>query len=147
MRFMTFVLSVAVASATLMASSVSWAQTSQPDFQQELPLDGDALTEIFQGTLHRGYYEFENWDNQDPAFSEEMGEDGSAIHIRNGVRSTGEWRTQANVVCFTYENLNGGCFNIYQRGTCYYAVSAQYGDLVAITFLDGTQPDCEPAYA
>lgn len=129
------------------------AQTSEidpygpPDTSQELPLDGEALTAIFMDRTHRGYYEIGDWEDLDPAFTEEMKADGTAIHERDGIVSTGQWRTRNNVVCFTYDDLNGGCFSFYQRGNCFYAMSAFTSDLVAISVLDGDIPDCEPSFA
>lgn len=139
-------LCLSVASPVL-ASPESLDPHGPPDPKQELPLEGDALTAIFMNKLHRGYYEVGDWDTSDPAFSEDMRSDGSTVHIRDGLTSLGTWKTRENVVCFTYENLNGGCFNIYQRGNCYYAMSAFTHDLVAISVLDGETPDCEPSFA
>jgi len=151
MRFLNSMLIGLLTLAALSAPALS--QTSQldsygpPDPSQELPLDGEALRAIFMDRIHRGYYEVGDWDDTPPAFTEQMKSDGGAIHERGGVISKGTWRTKNNVVCFTYEDLNGGCFNIYQRGTCYYAMSAFSDELVAITVLDGEIPDCEPSYA
>lgn len=134
-------------------TSSALAQTSEidpygpPDTSQELPLDGEALTAIFMDRTHRGYYEPGDWEDLDPAFTEQMKADGTAIHERDGIISVGQWRTRNNVVCFTYDDLNGGCFSIYQRGNCYYAMSAFTSDLVAISVLDGDIPDCEPSFA
>jgi hypothetical protein len=151
---MRFVMSLLINLSVLAALTGSaLAQTSEidsygpPDPSQELPLDGDALTALFLDHTHRGYYEVGDWDNTDPAFTEEMRADGSAIHDRDGVISTGTWRTKNNVVCFTYDDLNGGCFSVYQRGNCYYSMSAFSSDLVAITVLDDDVPDCEPSLA
>jgi len=151
MRFLISLLISLSAWGALTGSAL--AQTSEidpygpPDPSQELPLDGDALTALFMDRTHRGYYEVGDWENTDPAFTEQMKADGSAIHERDGVISSGQWRTKNNVVCFTYDDLNGGCFSIYQRGNCYYAMSAFSSDLVAISVLDGDIPDCEPSFA
>lgn len=148
MRFLTFLL-IGLCAA-IAQTSAAWAQTSEidpygpPDPTQELPLDSEALMALFMDRTHRGYYEYKDWDTLDPAFTEEMKADGSAIHERDGIISEGQWRTRNNVVCFTYDDLNGGCFSIYQRGNCYYAMSAFTSDLVAISVLDGNTPDCEP---
>lgn len=151
MRFLTFLLLGFCTLGSL--NGFALAQTSEidpygpPDTTQELPLDGEALTALFMDRTHRGYYEVGDWENLDPAFTEEMKANGSAIHERDGIVSTGQWRTRNNVVCFTYDDLNGGCFSIYQRGNCYYAMSAFTSDLVAISVLDGDIPDCEPSFA
>ncbi|GHA83611.1 hypothetical protein GCM10009069_03640 [Algimonas arctica] len=151
MRFLS-VLFIGFCTAGTLANS-ALAQTTAidpygpPDPTQELPLDGDALTALFMDRTHRGYYEYEDWETLDPAFTEEMKADGSTVHNRDGIISAGEWRTRNNVVCFTYNDLNGGCFSIYQRGNCYYALSAFTSDLVAISVIDGETPDCEPSIA
>jgi hypothetical protein len=151
MRFLISTLIGLSALVALFGSAL--AQTSNidpygpPDTSQELPLDGEALKALFMDRTHRGYYEIGDIENMDPAFTEEMKADGSTIHERDGIVSTGEWRTRNNVVCFTYDDLNGGCFSIYQRGNCYYAMSAFTSDLVAISVLDGETPDCEPSIA
>lgn len=151
MRFLT---SLVIGVCTLgHLAEPAWAQTSEidpygpPDTTQQVPLEGDALTALFMDRTHRGYYEHRDWEDLEPAFTEQMKADGAAIHERDGVISTGTWQTRSNVVCFTYDDLNGGCFSIYQRGNCYYAMSAFTSELVAITVLDGDIPDCEPAYA
>lgn len=136
----------ALASPTL-AQMSTMDTYGPPDPAVEAPLDGDALKTLFMDHTHRGYYEENDWDNAPPAFTEQMKADGTAIHERGGVTSVGKWRVKSNVVCFTYDTLNGGCFNMYKRGTCYYAMSAFSSDLVAITVLDDDIPDCEPSYA
>ena len=151
MRLLNFLLITLCAAGSYV--SVAHAQTTEidpygpPDTTQQLPLDGEALTALFMDRTHRGYYEVGDWEDLDPAFTEEMKADGTAIHERDGVVSVGQWRTRQNVVCFTYEDLNGGCFSIYQRGNCYYAMSAFTSELVAISVLDGDIPDCEPSFA
>ena len=118
-----------------------------PDPSQELPLEGDELTALFMDRTHRGYYQARDWEDQDPAFTEVMNADGTTVHDRDGIVSNGTWRTRDNVVCFEYQDLSGGCFTIYQRGNCYYAMSAFTSTLVAVTVLDGETPSCEPALA
>ncbi|WP_298912810.1 hypothetical protein [uncultured Algimonas sp.] len=118
-----------------------------PDPAVEVPLEGEALTALFMDKTHRGYYQFGDWDDADPAFVERMNADGTTVHERDGVVSPGTWRARANVVCFAYEDLDGGCFNMYQRGNCYYAMSASSQTMIAVSVLDGETPDCEPSYA
>lgn len=120
---------------------------STPDPTQETPLDGDELTALFLDQTHRGYYQVDDWKDSAPAFTERMNADGTTVHLRDGIKAGGTWKTRQNVVCFTYDDLNGGCFNMYQRGNCYYAVSAFTSDLVAVTVIGDEAPDCEPSYA
>lgn len=116
-----------------------------PDPATELPLEGDALRALFMDRTHRGYYDYGDWVDADPAFTEAMNADGTTRHDHNGQIDLGTWRVRFNVVCFSYDTLDGGCFNIFQRGNCYYAMSAGTSELVAISVLDGETPDCEPS--
>ena len=117
-----------------------------PDPSQELPLEGmNSLP--FSQIAHRGYYQYEDWEEREPAFTERMNADGTAIHVQDGLTSVGTWRTRYNVVCFEYDNMNGGCFNIYKKGTCYFAMSAMMTEIIAITVMDDDVADCEPSLA
>ncbi len=118
-----------------------------PDPNQEAALDGDALTALFTDRTHRGYYQYADWDTSEPAFTEVMKADGTTVHTRDGQATEGTWRTLGNVVCFDYAELSGGCFNMYEKGNCYFAFSALSDTLVAITVLDGESADCEPSIA
>ena len=118
-----------------------------PDPKTELPLAGDDLKAIFQDRTPRGYYQYDAWVEREPAFTERMNADGTAIHQQDGVTSIGTWRTRHNVVCFEYDDMMGGCFNVYKKGTCYFALSALSNDIVAITVLDDEIADCEPSFA
>ncbi len=147
MRFFVLLISIALlGSPALSQTSPSIDPYSAPDPDLETPLDGDDLTALFLDQTHRGYYQAD-WENAGPAFTERMNVDGTTIHVRDGVTTSGTWQTRENVVCFTYEDFNGGCFNMYQRGNCFYAVSAFTNDLVAVTVIGDETPDCEPSYA
>ena len=115
-----------------------------PDPRSDTPLEGEALRALFQDRLHEGYYDFKIKPDGDYAFSEMMNADGTTLHIRDGVESAGRWRIMSNVVCFTYDDLSGGCFNLYQRGNCNYAYSIESRDFVAVTVADDEPPNCEP---
>jgi hypothetical protein len=118
-----------------------------PDFAVDLPLEGEALTDLFMDRTHRGYYQYGDWVDRDPAFTERMNADGTTLHIQDGEAISGTWRTYRNLVCFEYDELNGGCFRIYVSGTCHYAVSAYIDEIVAITVLEDETPNCEPSFA
>ncbi|MEL6687004.1 MAG: hypothetical protein AAFP97_05230 [Pseudomonadota bacterium] len=118
-----------------------------PDPSQELPLEGNELRAIFTDRTHRGYYQYEDWETREPAFTERMNADGSAIHVQDGITSIGTWRARHNVVCFEYDDMTGGCFNIYKKGTCYFAIAAMTDQIIAITVLDDDVADCEPSFA
>lgn len=118
-----------------------------PDPAKELPLEGKALTALFQDVTHRGYYDYLRKPDGEYAFSERMNADGTTLHVRDGIESAGRWRAMANVVCFTYPDMGGGCFNLYQQGNCYYAFSVEARDFVAVMVADGDTPDCAPPVA
>ncbi len=118
-----------------------------PDVSQELPLMDDALSAIFTGKTHRGYYDIYGVRNGENNFSEVMNEDGSTVHTRDGVVSKGRWRTKGPVVCFSYDDdLNGGCFSIYLRGNCHYAYSRSARAFIAVSVIDDAVPTCEKPY-
>ena len=118
-----------------------------PDVSQDIPLEGDALKALFDDRLHRGYYDYLREPDGDYAFSEMMNADGTTLHERDGIKSAGRWRAMSNVVCFSYDDIGGGCFNLYQQGNCYYAFSVESRDFVAVTVMDDATPNCEPPIA
>ena len=118
-----------------------------PGVSKDVPLEGDALEALFNDRLHRGYYDYLRKPDGEYSFSEMMNADGTTLHERDGVKSAGRWRAMSNVVCFTYDDLGGGCFNLYQRGNCYYAYSVSTRDFVAVTVMDDEKPNCEPPIA
>lgn len=118
-----------------------------PDIRTETPLEDEALLDILEGRTHRGYYEFLRKPDGEYAFTEHIYEDGTSLHIRDGVESRGTWRVMSNVVCFTYDDLTGGCFNIYQRANCYYPYALRSQTFVAVLTLDDEVARCEPSVA
>ena len=150
------VLSVLMLCAALPAQAQSQAQIQAqdagplydiPDVTRDVPLEGAALESLFQDKLHRGYYDFLAKPDGDYNFTEMMNADGTTLHERDGERAAGRWRIRANVVCFEYDDLGGGCFTLYQRGNCNYAYSIGARDFVAVTVADGKPPSCEPSLA
>ena len=118
-----------------------------PDPRTDLPLEGEALRELFDDKLHEGYYDYRAKPDGDFAFTEMMNSDGTTLHTRDGLASPGRWSIMSNVVCFRYEDLGGGCFNLYQRGNCNYAYSIESRDFVAVTVAGDEPPNCEPPVA
>lgn len=123
-----------------------------PDPTQEVPLGEDDLIAAFSGKTHRGTYTFERRDIDTFAFEETTSADGQTRHIHGDRVDLGTWRVRANVICFTYEDFDSGppihCFNIYQRGNCYYhygVSSGSGGSFTARSVHDGEIPDCEPS--
>ena len=117
-----------------------------PDIKNKIPLEGDALLDILEDRTHTGYYEFLRVPDGEYAFTEHINADGTSLHIRDGIESRGRWKARANVVCFEYDDLNGGCFTIYKQGTCYYAYAISTKRFVAVLTLDNGPASCEPSY-
>ena len=117
-----------------------------PDPSQELPLMDDALTAIFMGHTHTGFYDIYGVRNGENNFTEVMRKDGTTTHTRAGVVSEGRWRTRGPIVCFDYDDLTGGCFSVYLRGNCHYAYSTVSRQFVAVSVIDGAVPTCEAPY-
>lgn len=118
--------------------------SSIPDVTRDLPLEGDSLKALFQDKTHRGYYEYLSKPDGEFAFTERMNADGTTLHTRDGEDSVGRWAAMSNVVCFRYADMNGGCFNMYQQGNCFYAFSVESQQFIAVMVYDGETPDCEP---
>ena len=124
-----------------------------PNIAKDVPLDEDALIAAFSDKTHRGTYSFKRPNIDTFAFVETTTSDGRTVHKHGEATDTGTWRVRANVICFTYENWDSigretmHCFNIYQRGNCYYHYGlGAGGSFTARSVHDGETPDCEPAF-
>ena len=123
-----------------------------PDPSQELPLNEAELIAAFSDKTHRGTYNFRRPNIDTFSFEETTSSDGRTRHVHGDKVDTGTWRVMANVICFRYEDWDGGtpnfCFNIYQRGNCYYhyglASGFGRGSFTARTVHAGEAPECEP---
>jgi hypothetical protein len=123
-----------------------------PDPTQEVPLSGTELLEAFSGKTHRGTYNFQRAEIDTFAFTETTHADGRTEHWHGDKLDTGTWRVKANVICFDYENWDGGthqaCFNIFKRGNCYYHYGLRLGlgqgAFTARSVHAGETPECEP---
>ncbi|WP_298912812.1 hypothetical protein [uncultured Algimonas sp.] len=121
-----------------------------PDPRTEAPLDEEALRAAFSGQTHLGTYNFKRPEIDTFSFRETTSANGTTRHYHGDKIDTGTWRIMSNVICFTYDNWNGGihraCFNIFQRGNCYYHYALnQNGNFTARSVHAGETPDCEPA--
>lgn len=123
-----------------------------PDPSQELPLNEEELIAAFSDQTHRGTYTFQRPNIDTFAFEETTSSDGRTRHIHGDAVDVGTWRVMANVICFRYENYDGGehraCFNIYKRGNCYYHYGLnggmRGGSFTARSVHAGDIPECEP---
>ena len=121
-----------------------------PDPSQEVPLSEEELIEAFSDKTHRVTYNLKRQNIESFAFEETTTSDGKTRHIHGDKVDTGTWRVKANVICFSYDNWNGGtetfCFNIYKRGNCFYHYGLNSGgNFSARTVHAGEIPDCEPS--
>lgn len=124
-----------------------------PDRSQEMPLSGDELTAVFADKTHRGTYNFKLREIDSFAFVETTKADGTTRHMQGDKIDVGTWKVMANVICFHYTNWDGGthdaCFNVYQKGNCYYHFGLRSGfggsgEFTARSVHEGEIPECEP---
>lgn len=123
-----------------------------PDPSQELPLNEAELMAAFSDKTHRGTYTFQRPNIDTFAFEETTTSDGRTRHIHGEAIDTGTWRVKANVICFRYENWEGGvhnaCFNIYKRGNCFYHYGLNSGlrggSFTARSYHAEDVPECDP---
>lgn len=123
-----------------------------PDVEYDTPLDEAGLIRVFKGQTHAGSYTFLNRDIQTFAFTETTADDGSVLHLQADKADTGQWRVQADIICYDYDDpgLTQACFRIYQRGNCYYHYQvstrgvSRYG-FTARSVIQGERPNCEPS--
>ncbi|MEM7729900.1 MAG: hypothetical protein AAF311_11600 [Pseudomonadota bacterium] len=162
------ILSAAIASGCLAVAASASAQMVEPvqtaplqpnadgdylpDPSRETPLSGQELMDAFSGMTHRGTYNFKRPNIDTFAFVETTSADGTTRHVHGDKVDTGTWRVMANVICFNYDNWDGGthraCFNIFQRGNCYYHFGLRSGlgagSFTARSVHAGEIPECEP---
>lgn len=126
-----------------------------PDPTQETPLDEQELLAAFSGKTHRGTYNFKRRNIETFAFMETTSADGTTAHYHGDKIDTGTWRVKRNVICFVYDNWDGGvhraCFNVYKRGNCFYHYGLSSGPnglggaFTARSVHADETPDCEPS--
>lgn len=129
-----------------------------PDPNSDIPLTETELTAVFKGETHRGTYSFKRTNFKSFGFEETTGRDGSVKHVQDGHTDTGTYTIKDSLLCFRYDpnergefaRFNPICFNIYQRGNCYYHFQRSVqGDttvrgFTARSVIKGDNPDCAP---
>ena len=134
------------------------AQVNLPDPDSDRPLSEVELKTVFKGQTHRGTYSFKRVSFKSFGFEETTKSDGGVEHIQDGHKDTGTYEIEGNLICFSYDENDRGefaqfnpiCFNIYQRGNCYYhyqrSVSHRsiFGAFTARSVIKGDNPDCAP---
>lgn len=90
---------------------------------------GDDLLAAFKGITHEGAYNFDIGGRPGMRYIERHAADGGVVYTEKGQSLKGQWTvTPRDTVCYTYESdeIGGGCFRVYQLGSCYYFYSASF---------------------
>ena len=150
MRYLRFIISAGMI-GPLWVASVASAQMNMPDVSQDAPLTESELTATFKGQIHRGSYNFIRRDMDTFSFEEETRADGGIRHVQGARIDTGTWVIKDTQICYTYDadDLNPACFEIYQRGNCYYHYQKSVRGIsragfTARSVIKGEEPDCAP---
>ena len=122
-----------------------------PDPARDTPLSEAELIAVFHGRTHKGSYNFKR-KNIDTFAFEETTDTDVTIHHQQGKRiDTGRWKINDTYICYAYDDqsLRPACFEIYQRGNCYYhyqkmVFSQSIEGFTARSVIKGDTPDCEP---
>jgi len=127
------------------------AQINTPDPTSDVPLSESELTTVFKGQTHRGSYNFIRRNIKSFSFEETTSTDGSIRHVQGKRIDTGEWFVEESEICYHYDadDLNPACFEIYQRGNCYYHYQKSVRGIdregfTARSVIKGEEPDCAP---
>lgn len=134
------------------------AQIDMPDPYSDIPLTETELISVFKGQTHRGTYSFKRLNFKSFGFEETTREDGGVKHVQDGHTDTGRYTIKDDQICFSYDpnergefaQFNPICFNIYQRGNCYYHYQRSVRNDVSVrgftarSVIKGDNPDCAP---
>jgi len=150
MRVIRFIFKAVVIGLVFSASSAA-AQMNFPDIETDTPLSEAELFSTFEGQTHRGSYYFQRQNIRTFSFEETTAKDGSIRHVQGSRIDTGEWFIEATEICYHYDadDLNPACFEIYQRGNCYYHYQKSVRGIARSRFtarsvIKGEEPDCAP---
>jgi len=140
----------------LSATSVQ-AQVNFPDPASDTPLSESELIAVFKGQTHRGTYSFKRVNFKTYGFEEMTDSEGNIKHTQDGHVDTGFYNIIEDQICYNYDENERGefsrfnpiCFNIFQRGNCYYHFqrSVQNRPVTGFTarsVIKGDNPDCAP---
>lgn len=139
------------------AADPALAQVNMPDPKSDTPLTEAELTAVFKGQTHSGTYSFKRTNFESFGFEETTRKDGGVKHVQEGHTDTGTYIIKNQQLCFSYDqnergefaNYNPICFNIYQRGNCYYHYQRSVNNtpvqgFTARSVIKGDNPDCAP---
>jgi hypothetical protein len=134
------------------------AQINMPDPNSDIPLSEAELIAVFKGQTHRGTYSFQRLNFKGYGFEETTASDGTVKHVQDDHTDTGSYEIKDNQICFSYDPNERGefaqynpiCFNIYQRGNCFYHYqrsvqnSRSVRGFTARSVIKGDNPSCAP---
>ena len=142
---------------SFVGSALAQAQLNLPDPLTDVPLSETELIAVFEGQTHRGTYSFKRTNFKTFGFEETTDGQGNIKHIQDGHIDTGFYNIVDDQICYNYDQnersnisrSNPICFNIYQRGNCYYHYqrSVNYepvNGFTARSVIKGDNPDCAP---
>ena len=157
MVLLRFIFGLGFLIAASLAAAPAQAQVNMPDPEYDVPLSEAELITAFKGQTHRGTYNFRRVSFRTFGFEETTQSDGGVEHKQDGHTDTGRYTIKDNLLCFTYDPNERGefarynpiCFNIYQRGNCYYHYQRSVNNtpvrgFTARSVIKGDNPDCAP---
>lgn len=88
---------------------------------------GEDIWAIFSGKTHDGSYNFNSAGIARSGYTEFHTADGRVYYEEEDIKSEGVWYVSGQNLCFVYkdEDMNGGCFRVYQVKNCYYYYSSE----------------------
>ena len=142
---------------SLFSAVSAQAQVNMPDPESDNPLSETELLAVFKGQTHPGTYGFKRVNFDGFGFEETTKTDGGVRHVQDGHTDTGTYKIAGDLICFSYDpnergefaQFNPICFNIYQRGNCYYHYQRSVQNrpvrgFTARSVIKGDNPDCAP---
>ena len=105
----------------------SYAQSQSYDIRPDAAqVTGQELTQAFSAVSHDGAYNFDVLGRPGALYTERHFADGRVSYTEKGLNIKGQWAvTPRDTICYVYEDdlIGGGCFRVYQLGSCYYFYS------------------------
>jgi len=154
---MWFIRLILIAGLFSASQALAQAQVNMPDPAIDMPLTQAELTAVFKGQTHRGTYSFQRPSFKSFGFEETTTIDGGVQHVQDAHTDTGHYKIKDNQICYSYDpnergefaQFNPICFNIYQRGNCYYHYQRSVQNksvrgFTARSVIKGDTPNCAP---
>lgn len=132
----------------------AYAQSQKTDIRPNAnQVIGEDIRQVFSGQTHDGSYNFNSAGIARSGYVESHTADGRVYYEEGDIKSEGVWYVAGENLCFLYkaEDMNGGCFRVYQVKNCYYYYSSELPQRedeldrdywVARSTLKGETPNC-----